>query len=410
MNEEKNKPVFVPDDEPEVKDLPTDQMVLQLGPSHPAVHGIVKLTTTVEGETVKDMDAEIGYLHRGFEKMCEQRTWNQNVVFTDRLNYCSAPINNFAYCSTIEQFMGLELPERAVWIRMIFSELSRVADHLTAVTASAMELGGFTHYFYYIHARELLYRIFEKYCGARLTTSMARVGGQPWDLYEGFEADVREKMAEIRQYLEDGHMLVTRNRIFHDRLRGTGVLSKEDAISFGITGPRLRCTGVDYDVRKAMPYWFYDKVEFHVPVLDEGDNYAAYLVRMDEIEQSLWLVEQCLEKIPSEGPVMVEDNKIALPKKSDTYNHIEGLIHHFKVTMEGVQVPAGEYYFAVESPNGEHGYYIVSDGTGTPYRVRARPTCLPQTAAMPTMCIGGMIADIVPTFGSINMIGGELER
>ncbi len=394
----------------DVGTVPAEAFELQLGPSHPAMHGIVKLDTIAEGELVVGMNATIGYLHRGMEKMCEHRTWDQNVVFTDRLNYVSPTLNNAAYCAAIEKHMGITLPERAVWVRMIVSEMGRVADHLTCVTASAMELGGFTHFFYYIKARELIYFMFEKICGARVTTSMSRVGGQAFDLYDGFEKEWREDVEpQIRELIEDGSKLITRNRIFYDRFRHTGELPLDRCISYGMTGPRLRAAGSDLDLRKDAPYWFYDKLDFEVPSGKYGDNYDAYLIRMEEMEQSLRMIDQCLDKLP-DGDVMLDDPKVFQPKKKDTYGHIEGLIHHFKHVMEGVKVPAGERYYAVEAPNGELGFYIVSDGSGIPFRVRVRPPCFMNTAALTEMCIGGQIADIVPTFGSINMIGGELER
>jgi len=393
----------------EGKELPSDVMEIQLGPSHPATHGIVKLDTKLSGETVLDMDVSIGFLHRGFEKMCEHRDWNQNMVFTDRLNYCSAPANNAAYASAVEKICGVELPDRGQWVRLIVTEISRVCDHLVCVAASVMELGGFSVYLYFIQAREELWFILDKICGSRLTTSMSRIGGQAYDLYDGFEDDIVAAFAKVRQAMEDGSKMITRNRIFYDRMRDVGKISEEDAIDLGFTGPVLRSTGCDYDVRKANPYWKYPEVDFEVPTGDRGDNYDRYLIRMEEIEQSMHIIDQAIEKLP-EGNVFIDDFKIFLSPKSETYNSIEGLIHHFKIIMNGPAVPKGEAYFAIESPNGEHGYYVVSDGGSLPYRVRARPTCLPMTMALPELCKGGMIADIVPTFGSINMIGGELER
>lgn len=396
--------------DPEVRDLVDDQMDIQLGPSHPAMHGIVKLNTRLSGETIVDMSVEIGYLHRAFEKMCEHRDWNQNIVFTDRLNYCSAPANNAAYVSAVEKLMGITIPERGQWQRLIVTELARIADHLVCVGASVMELGGFSAYMYLIEGREVLWGIIDKLCGSRLTTSMSRVGGQAYELYEGFEKDVHEVFATVRGYLEDADKMLTRNRLFYDRMRNVGRVSKEDAIDFGFTGPVLRSTGCDYDVRTYAPHWTYDQVSFEVPTGDRGDNYDRYLIRMEEMEQAMRIVEQALVKMPTEGKSHVEDAKIFLSPKSECYNSIEGLIHHFKIIMDGPPVPKGEAYFAIESPNGEHGYFVVSDGTGKPYRVRARPTCLPMTMFFPELVKGQMVADIIPTFGSINMIGGELER
>lgn len=401
MSDRKNDPTGI--------ELPGDIMEIQLGPSHPAMHGIVKLDTKLSGETIVDMDVGIGYLHRGFEKMCEHRDWNQNMVFTDRLNYCSAPANNAAYASAVEKLCGVELPDRGQWVRLIVTEISRICDHLVCVGASVMELGGFSVYLYFIQAREELWFILDKICGSRLTTTMSRIGGQAYDLYDGFEDDVKAAFERTREAMEDGNKMLTRNRIFYDRMRDVGKISGEDALDLGFTGPVLRSTGIDYDVRKANPYWKYPEVEFDVPTGDRGDNYDRYLIRMEEIEQSMRIVEQAVEKLP-EGKVYIDDFKIFLSPKSETYNSIEGLIHHFEIIMNGPKVPKGEAYFAIESPNGEHGYYVVSDGSGLPYRVRARPTCLPMTMALPELCKGQMIADIVPIFGSINMIGGELER
>jgi len=395
--------------EPELAPLPSDIMEIQMGPSHPAMHGIVKLLTTVSGETVMDMDVEIGYLHRGFEKMCEHRNWNQAQVFTDRLNYCSAPANNCAYAQAVENLAGIEIPERAKWMRVLLTELSRVTDHLVCVAASLMELGGFSAYLYLIQAREELWFVLDRICGSRLTTTLARVGGMYQDFYAGWQDELKRAIAGTRQRMEDSHKMITRNRIFYDRTRGTGVVSREKAVNLGFTGPVLRSTGLSYDVRRARPYWTYPQLRFEIPVGDKGDNYDRYLIRMEEMEQSMLIMEQVMDLIP-DGEVNHPNVKLILPPKSETYNHIEGLIHHFKVVMNGPFVPKGETYFAIESPNGEHGYYVVSDGGSLPYRVRARPTCLPMAYFLPELCKGGQIADIIPTFGSINMIGGELER
>lgn len=395
--------------DPQVKDMDGELLELQIGPSHPAMHGIIKLDTKVSGEAIVEMKVEVGYLHRAFEKMCEHRSWNQDIVFTDRLNYVSAPANNCAFAQAVENLAGIQVPERVKWMRLILTEMSRVADHLTSVGASAMEMGGFSAYMYLIEAREEIMMIFDRYCGSRLTTTLSRVGGMVYDFYEGFEADVARAFEKTRKWLDDVHIMLTRNRIFYDRLRGTGVIGGEKALDLGFTGPMLRASGVKYDVRLAKPYWNVEQLEFEVPVGQYGDNYDRYLVRMEEMEQSMRIVEQALERIEP-GPYYVDDPKVFLPRKKDTYNHIEGLIHHFEVIMYGPKVPAGEAYFAIESPNGEHGYYVVSDGTSLPYRVRARPTCLPMTLFFPELVLGGQLADIIPTFGSINMIGGELER
>jgi NADH-quinone oxidoreductase subunit D len=437
----------------------TRTMFLNIGPSHPAMHGIIRLVTELDGEVIKDLDVEIGYLHRCFEKESERAGYNNVIPYTDRLNYVSPLINNFGYCHAVERLLGIEVTERCKFIRTIMSEISRVTDHLTCVGASAMELGAFTVFLYMIKAREWLYELVEAVTGARLTISYGRVGGVKADLPEGFAERCRKVFAETRGVLLECDALLTRNRIFVDRMQGTGVISKEKAISYGITGPFLRASGVAYDVRKAQPYFAYDRVEFEVPVGTHGDNYERYLMRMQEMEQSLRIVEQLLEQVPA-GPVNVdyegkclpadvmvdeakmghvsgfksacvqpeptlegstrghhevinaEERRVVLPAKENTYGNIEGLMNHFKLIMlgHGIRPPQGEYYSAVEGANGELGFYIVSDGTDRPYRVRCRPPCFTIMSALKELLIGDTVADIVPTFGSVNMIGGELDR
>lgn len=434
-------------------------MLLNIGPSHPAMHGIVRIVTELEGETVLSADVEIGYLHRAFEKMCEQGPYNNAIPYTDRLNYVSPLINNIGYCLAVEKLLGITTTERCQYIRVIMSEISRVTDHLTCVGASAMELGAFTVFLYMIKAREYLYEVIESVTGARLTISYARVGGLKADLPEGFEAKCLSAVKETRGVLKEVEALLNKNRIFVDRMKDTGFISKEDAIAYGITGPFLRSTGVDYDVRKSQPYLAYDKFDFDIPVGEHGDNLDRYYVRMEEMLQSMRIIEQAIQKMPK-GEIMVDtqgrvipaammvdeakmgqtqdfkdvrvdldptlqgstkgfhenvysDNKrVALPAKEDTYGNIEGLMNHFKLVMygHGLRPPKGEAYFPVEGANGELGFYVVSDGTDQPYRVRVRPPCFPIMGALHKLLVGEMIADIVPTFGSVNMIGGELDR
>lgn len=437
-----------------------ESMMLNVGPSHPAMHGIVRIVTELDGETVVNSDVEIGYLHRAFEKHSEQHGYLQVIPYTDRLNYVSPLINNVGYCLAVEKLFDLETTERAKYIRVIVSELSRVTDHLTCIGASAMELGAFSAFLYMIKAREEIYQLLEDVTGARLTISYARIGGVKGDLPKEFDKKCREIIKSCREVIAETHTLLTKNRIFVDRLKDTGVISKEDAISYGITGPFLRSTGAEFDVRRSTPYLCYDQFDFEVPVGEHGDNYDRYLVRMEEMEQSLLIVEQALDKIPG-GPVLLDmegnevaadefiddakmgrasgagcgkfasiaptlegtnqqiykqiqgDNKRAmLPPKEETYGSIEGLMNHFKMVMDGhgIRPPKGSAYGAVEGANGELGFYVVSDGTGSPYRVRVRPPCFAMVAAMPLLINGGNMADIVPTFGSVNMIGGELDR
>jgi NADH-quinone oxidoreductase subunit D len=437
----------------------SQNLYVNLGPAHPAMHGIIRIFAELDGEVVVKTDVEIGYLHRAFEKDCEIGPYNNAIPFTDRLNYVSPLINNFAYASAIEKLLGIEITERCKYIRVAMSEISRVCDHLTCVGASAMELGAFTVFLYMIKAREYLWELVEDVTGARLTISYGRVGGVKADLPEGFGIKVRKAFAEVRQVLTEVHTLITGNRIFMDRMVGVGALSAEESIAWGITGPLLRAAGVPFDLRRAQPYWAYDRVEFEVPLGKNGDNFDRYLVRMAEMEQSMRMVEQALERMPggafnvdfegreipvdayvdrgkqgkTEGLLLlpialspnlqgtgrlaqqrvnVADKTVVMPPKETAYGSIEGLMNHFMLVMDGygIRPPAGEAYFAAEGANGELGFYVVSDGGDRPYRVRCRPPCLPPVAALPRMIEGQMVADIIPTFGSVNMIGGELDR
>ncbi|MBM2803413.1 MAG: NADH-ubiquinone oxidoreductase chain [Deltaproteobacteria bacterium] len=390
-------------------ELPTEIMELQMGPSHPATHGTIKFNLKLEGEKVRECDVEVGFLHRGFDKSCEQATWTQVIPYTDRLNYASSLINNVGYALAVEKLIGAETPARCQYIRVIISELARLFDHLTCLGMAASELGAITVGFYMIEARELITRIIENLTGARLTVTYVRIGGVKHDLPHDFTERVTSAFTTIRKLLDDCDRLLSRNRIFLDRMSNVGVISAEAALNYSLTGPILRSTGIDYDVRKAFPYLVYDKLDFAVPVGSRGDNYDRFLCRMGEIEQSMKIVEQALEQLPV-GPVWIDDPRFVLPEKEKVYGSIEGLMHHFKIIMEGIHVPAGETYFAVEGGNGELGFYIVSDGGGKPYRLRVRPPCFIAMGAFHEMIKGYMVADIIPTFGMINMIGGECDR
>jgi NADH-quinone oxidoreductase subunit D len=440
--------------------LETRDMLLNIGPAHPAMHGIIRIVATLDGEQIVDTDVHIGYLHRGFEKMAETVDYNGVMPYTDRLNYVSPLINNVGYCMAVEKLLGITVPERCQYIRVIVSEISRITDHLTCVGASAMELGAFTVFLYMIKAREYLWELVEMVTGARLTVSYGRVGGVKGDLPDGFAERCRTAIKETRRVLGESNALLTRNRIFVDRMSGTGRISADDAVAYGITGPFLRASGVPYDVRKDCPYAVYDRLDFDVPVGTRGDNFDRYLVRMEEMEQSMRIIEQALRDIPA-GPVMVHpgtgdpipaaemvdhgkigdiasiadhvavtdptldgsakplhinigapEKRVFLPSKEDTYGNIEGLMQHFKLVMHGhgVRPPRGEVYFPVEGANGELGFYVVSDGSASPYRVRVRPPCFAIMSALKKLLVGDMIADLTPTFGSVNMIGGELDR
>ena len=391
------------------KDLHTEHMVINMGPSHPVTHGTVKFLATLEGETIVDLKVDIGYLHRGFEKMCENGTWQQVIPYTDRLNYVSPLINNVGYALAVEKLIGIEVPERCKYIRVIASELSRIADHLTNVAASGLELGAFTAFLYFVEARELVWDLIEMLCGARVTANYVRIGGLKNDLPEGFKEKTGEVFKRCRSLWKDVDKLLTKNRIFIDRVKDVGVMPADEAIAYGFTGPCLRACGVPYDVRKAQPYLVYDRMDFEVPIGETGDNFDKYLVRMEEILQSMRIVEQALDQLPP-GPVNLDMPYYRWQSKDDIYNRIDSLIFHFKTVIEGIKPPPGEIYFAVEGGNGELGFYLVSDGSGKPYKCRVRPPCFPLTAAMPRMMKGRLIADIVPTFDMINMIGGECDR
>jgi NADH-quinone oxidoreductase subunit D len=391
------------------KDLHTEHMVINMGPSHPVTHGTVKFLVTLDGETIVDLKADIGYLHRGFEKMCESGTWEQVMPYTDRLNYVSPLINNVGYALAVEKLIGIEVPERCKFIRVIACELARICDHYTNIAASGLELGAFTVLLYFLEARELLWDLIEMLTGARVTSNYVRIGGLKNDLPDGFKEKTKEAFKICRRLWSDVDKLLTKNRIFLDRIRDVGIMPPEEAISYGFTGPCLRACGIPYDVRKAQPYLVYDQMDFEVPIGEKGDNFDRYLVRMEEINQSMRIVEQALEKIPN-GPINVDMPEYRWQAKKDVYNRIESLIFHFKTVTEGIKVPPGEIYFAVEGGNGELGFYLVSDGTGNPYKCRVRPPCFPLVAAMPRMVKGGFIADIIPTFDMINMIGGECDR
>jgi NADH-quinone oxidoreductase subunit D len=406
----------VPETEPE---FTHQEMLLNVGPSHPAMHGILRIIAKLQGELVVASEVEIGFLHRAFEKSCEDSTWNQALIYTDRLNYVSTCINNVGYCLAVEKLLDIELPPRGQYIRTMLCEISRLADHLTCVGAAAMEMGAFTVFLYMMIGREYCYELIEDYCGARVTTNCSRVGGMPFDLREGWLDNVRAMIPKVRKILSECDTLLTYNRIFVERTRGVGVMTAERALAWGFTGPCLRSTGVPYDVRKDYPYLVYHELDWTVPVGRHGDNMDRYLVRMEEMEQSCRILEQCVAKIPG-GPVSCSDKRVVLPPKEDVYGNIEGLMNHFKLIMHGhgIRVPEGEVYLAVEGGNGELGFYVVSypdsdsrDGSNDrPWRVRCRPPCYNFVAALPEMINGYMLADVVPTFGSVNMIGGELDR
>ena len=391
------------------KDLHTDYLDVMMGPSHPATHGVTLMRLKLDGETIVECDVEPGYLHRGFEKECEDHRWNQNVPYTDRLNYVSPIINNVGYVMAVEKLCGIQVTPRCDYLRVVLSEMTRITDHLTCCAAVVMELGAFSAFLYYIKARELYYDLLESVTGARVTYSWTRVGGARYDIPEDFAEGTRQAIPETRRILDEIKNLFYKNRIFLDRVIDVGVISQEDALNYGITGPFLRSTGIGYDVRKAHPYSVYDEFDFDVITGDNGDNWDRFYVRMEEMEQSMRIIEQAMSKLP-EGPVNIDDARFILPEKEDVYTSIEGTVNHFKLIYEGIYVPKGEAYGYVEGANGELGFYVVSDGGTKPVKCRCRPPCFPNVAAFEEIIKGSMLADIIPTFGSCNMIGGEMDR
>ncbi|MDX2091160.1 MAG: NADH dehydrogenase (quinone) subunit D [Kofleriaceae bacterium] len=392
-------------------ELPPDLMTVNMGPSHPAMHGTVRIVLTVDGEKVVKSDVQPGYLHRCFEKESEHATYTQIFPYTDRLNYVSPMINNVGWAMVAEKLMGIgkDIPKRAEYIRVIVSEMSRITDHLTCVGASAMELGAFGPFLFFLKAREWLYELLETVSGARLTHTYVRVGGVGKDLPPGFSDRLTHTLNETEKVMVEVEGLLNNNKIFRDRMAGIGAMTREDAIATGCVGPIARACGVDYDVRKDYPYSIYPEVEFDVPVGTHGDCLDRYLVRIEEIKQSIRILRQCLKQIP-DGPTMIDDPRCALPPKSDTYNTIESMIRHFKHIVDGIKVPAGETYSFVEGGNGELGFFVVADGTGRPYKAYVRSPSFVHLSTAGKLIHNHLIADIVPIFGMINMIGGECDK
>jgi len=391
-------------------ELDADPMLLNVGPAHPATHGTVRIVVELSGETIVKADVQVGYLHRGFEKMAERGTWTQVFPYVDRLNYVSPMLNNVGFALACEKLLDIEVPLRCQYYRMILGELARIADHMTCVSAMAMELGAFTPYLWLMKAREMVWDIFEEETGARLTHSFGRVGGMAKPPTEGFTEHSEAVIEHVATVVDESERLLVTNRIFLDRLENVGAVPAADAISLGWTGPVLRASGVPYDVRKAHPYLQYGQVEFDVPVGTNGDCFDRFAVRIEEIRQSINIIRQCSAMMPKSGPINIDDPRVVYPPKDQVYSTIEGTIQHFKIVMEGLKIPAGEAYGYTEGGNGELGFYLVSNGSGTPYRVRCRPPCFYITGGLERILTGQMMADLVPCFGSLNMIGGECDR
>ena len=395
--------------EREVVEQTENTVQMNVGPSHPAMHGTLRVKMEVQGERVLKAEQEIGFLHTGFEKLGEYRTYNQFITLSDRLNYFSPLNNNIGFAIAVEEMLGIETPRRCQVIRTLLCELSRLADHSLCVGALTMDLGAFTSILWTFVEREKLYDVFEAVTGTRLTTSYARVGGVAFDLPEGFETRVTAILDSMERTIGNLRASFYKNRIFIDRTRGIGLISKQDVESYGITGPMARASGVAYDLRKYRPYLIYNELEFDVPTYEEGDIEARYKVRLDEMDQSIRIVRQAL-KLLEPGPISVLDQKHALPDKLSTYRDMESLIHHFKLYTEGYHVPAGEVYAAVEAPKGEFGVYLVSDGTNKPYRCKIRAPGFAHLQAMDFMCRKHMLADVSAILGSLDIVFGEVDR
>ncbi|MCP4896982.1 MAG: NADH dehydrogenase (quinone) subunit D [bacterium] len=401
------KPTWVDDIDDEDRDY--DTQVLNLGPSHPATHGTLRTVVRLDGEVITKAECEIGYLHRCFEKMAESHGYQQVIPYTDRLNYCSSMMNGVGYALAVEDLLGVEAPPRAQAIRVILSEFSRIMDHCVCLGANLVDLGALTNFWYFFQPREEIYGLLEECAGGRLTVSYARIGGLSHDVPENFDERVRYLLGYIPKFLNDVDKLVTGNQIFRDRTEDVGTLTAEEAVAWGWTGPCLRACGVPYDVRKARPYAGYEQYDFDVAVATTGDTYARYLVRMEEMRQSLKIIQQAIDNLP-DGPVVCDNHHVSLPPKNRVFTEMESLIWHFKLIYEGVKVPAGDGYHCTEGANGELGYYVVADGTGNPYRLKCRPPCFAVFQAYPHMLEGHMVADAIAILGSLNIIAGELDR
>ncbi|HBF12441.1 MAG TPA: NADH-quinone oxidoreductase subunit D [Deltaproteobacteria bacterium] len=391
------------------QDFETPTMTLNIGPSHPAMHGALRTQVELDGEVIVHAASEMGYLHRCFEKHSEHSTYQQVIPYTDRLNYCSALMNNVGYCKAVEKLLQLKIPDRAIFIRVIMCELSRIMDHFVCIGTNLVDIGALTNFWFFFNMREKIYTLIEKVAGARLTYAYTRIGGLARDVYPTFFDELKVVLKEVEVAVKDVMGLIQNNRILVDRTVDIGRVSASQAIDWGFTGPCLRASGVAHDLRKAEPYYYYNEFDFDVPIAENGDTYDRIMVRIEEIYQSARIVSQAMAKIPG-GPVMSDDARVALPSKEEVYGSIEGLMNHFKLIMHGILPPRGEVYDATEAANGELGFYIISDGSMSPYRIKVRPPCFPLFAAFEEIIKGEMIADAVAIIGTLNIVAGELDR
>ena len=392
----------------ELPELVEELTTLNLGPTHPATHGIFQNILKMDGEKIVSGEQTIGYIHRAFEKIAERRPFYQITTLTDRMNYCSSPINNLGWHMTVEKLLGVEVPKRAQYIRVLMMELAHITDHIICNSILGVDTGAFTGFLYVMQKREEVYEIYEEVCGARLTTNMGRLGGMERDLSSTAIRKIREFIKSFPPVLRELEKLLNRNRIFMDRTINVGPISAERALSYGFTGPNLRAAGVDYDVRVMNPYSSYQDFEFDVPIGQNGDTYDRYMVRNEEMWQSLRIVEQAINNLP-EGPYYADAPEYYLPPKNEVYRNMEALIYHFKIVMGEIDAPAGEVYHAVEGGNGELGFYLISDGGRAPYRLHFRRPSFIYYQAYPEMCKGSTLSDAILTMSSLNVIAGELD-
>ncbi|MCC6251392.1 MAG: NADH dehydrogenase (quinone) subunit D [Bacteroidia bacterium] len=390
------------------EDIKKEYTILNLGPTHPATHGIFQNILKMDGEKIVEAESTVGYIHRAFEKLAERKAYYQITPYTDRLNYCSAPLNNLGWHMAVEKLIGAEIPKRVQYMRVIIMELARIIDHIICNSVIGVDTGALTGFVYMFQQREFVYDIFEEICGARLTTNIGRIGGFERDFSPKVWKKIEQFLKEFPKVLAEFESLFVRNRIFMDRTIGCGAISAEKALSYGFTGPNLRATGIDYDVRVMNPYSSYEDFDFIIPVGTQGDTYDRFMVREEEMKQSLSIIRQALDKMP-EGPFHADLPEFYLPEKQDVYSKMEALIYQFKIVMGENDVPVGEIYHAIEAANGELGFYIISDGGRTPYRLHFRRPCFIYYQAYTEMIKGAMLSDAILTMSSLNVIAGELD-
>lgn len=385
------------------------EMILNFGPQHPSTHGVLRVILTLSGEEIINAECVVGYLHRGVEKIAESRNYHSFIPYTDRLDYMAGMSNNLAYVMTVEKLAQIEVPERAQYIRTICAELSRIAGHIVCVGAAALDIGALTVLLYGFRDREMILDLFEMLCGSRMTVNYMRIGGVSYDVTDMFLQKCREFVDYFPKALDEYEQLLTENRIWLKRTVDVGVISGKDAIDLGLGGPSLRASGVNRDLRRDEPYLVYDKLDFRVPLREKGDVFDRYIIRIMEMRESLKIIRQCLDMIPG-GAFRTEDSRFCLPPRDKVKTDMESMINHFKQVMHGIQPPKGEVYFGLESPKGELGCYIVSDGTGNPYRLKVRSPSFVNLESLNTMCKGGYIADVVAVIGSIDPVMGETDK